>query len=589
MDDVDQGLQERDRLERLGREWMKRIRAQQEREKAWCDDAREAERDYLVDEENGDAPRFNILHSNVETIVPSTYNSTPSPDIRPRHNAGDPMAKVVCDILERAIATQIDDERLDTEIEATAQDSFLAGRGITRIKYEADLQEEVLTGERVVYENVSWRDYCEGPAKRWRDVPWVAYREHVFADQLDGMRDTLTVPDRSDEDDESRKGGVDLWQIWDKQTRQVITIASDKSEVIRIDDDPLGLPGFFPQPEPVQPISGTGRRTPVCPYSVYKYLAKELDTQTRRINKITEGLKLRGLFGGDVDVMDVLSQAEDNELVHKEELKSAMATSKLDDLISWWPVDKAIVVLRELMAQREGTKQAIYEITGISDIVRGASNSKETATAQQIKTQWGSLRIKRLQNMIARHVRDLFILTAEVMGRQFEPQSVLRAAGMLQDQNALQVVDQLSRIDHYRIDIESDSTVRADLTQKRGEMSEFLGGTAQFFNTMAPILQQAPQAAGPAIEMYAAFARQFSLGKQAEDALDQMVQMAQQVDPQESQPDPIKMGELEVKKGELGVKQQKTRIDAFKAENDAQHKQAEIMLEADQRRAVGIG
>ena len=58
--------------------------------------------------------------------------------------------------------------------------------------------------------------------------------------------------------------------------------------------------------------------------------------------------------------------------------------------------ETAAAVLNFLYQQREQSKQAIYEITGISDIVRGASHSSETATAQQIKTEWGSLRIKKI-------------------------------------------------------------------------------------------------------------------------------------------------------------------------------------------------
>jgi hypothetical protein len=44
----------------------------------------------------------------------------------------------------------------------------------------------------------------------------------------------------------------------------------------------------------------------------------------------------------------------------------------------------------------------IYEVTGISDIVRGQGNAQETATAQEIKSQWGSLRIRKLQKQIER-------------------------------------------------------------------------------------------------------------------------------------------------------------------------------------------
>ena len=135
---------------KLGKDWMARLDAQKEAERTWIDSAHEAQKAYMADDLDGEPPQFNILHSNVETIVPATYNSTPSPDIRPRHNSNDKISKVVADIYERAIATQIDDERLDTEIEATALDGFLAGRGITRLKYDGEMQDDILIGERVL-------------------------------------------------------------------------------------------------------------------------------------------------------------------------------------------------------------------------------------------------------------------------------------------------------------------------------------------------------------------------------------------------------------------------------------------------------
>jgi hypothetical protein len=154
----------------------------------------------------------------------------------------------------------------------------------------------------------------------------------------------------------------------------------------------------------------------------------------------------------------------------------------------------------------------------------------------------------------------------------------------------------LVQIDHYRIDVESDSTVRADLTQKRGEMAEFLNGTAQFFNTMAPLIQQAPTVAGPIVDLYAAFARQFSLGKQAEDALDQLTEMAKEAQGQQQGqpgPDPVEMEKVKIQKQKVDQDGQKAVADFQLRTRQQQHQEskdvAELRLEAQQQRAVAIG
>lgn len=589
-------------LEKIGAKWLERIRATEKRDEQWLKDAEAAEAAYLCDSEadHGDVPEFNILHSNVETIVPSIYNSTPHPDIRPRHNVKDPVGKAVADVLERAIATQIDDNALDSEVEASAQDAFMAGRGVVRVKFDADVidqpvmmpdgmpavdeggepvTQQVITNERVLYEVVAWKDYREGTAKRWRDVPWVAYRHCLSQEDLEKIEDTELRELQPDPENavKSEEDDISVWEIWCKDTRKVYFICADNHKVLKVEEDPLGLPGFFPQAAPVQPINSTSKRTPVCPYTVYKTLAEELDRQTKRINAIVKGLKVRGAIAADGEAIELIAQAGDNEIVPIPNIENIAAAGGLEKAIMWWPIATAVAVLKELYVQREQTKQTIYEITGISDIVRGASNSGETATAQKIKTQWGSLRIKKMQRLIERQIRDLFLITAEIISRHFSMEAVQRASGIPLPPEAQQFLQK--PLDNYRIDVESDSTVRADLTQSRQEMAEFLNGTAQFFGAMAPLVQQAPEAAKPIAEVYASFSRSFSLGKQAEDALDQLVQMAEQA---ASQPKPNP--EMEKMKAEAQRDQAKMQMEMQGKQADFQIKTQEAQLRLEEAR-----
>ena len=578
----------REDLQKLGAKWMERIGAAKTREEDWIKDAEKAETAYLcgAGQKNvrlSDVPDFNILHSNVETIVPAIYNSTAIPEIRPRFDQGDGVAKNVAELLERAIMIQADDNRLDREIEAGAQDAFVAGRDIVTVVFDADVTDGIVSGERVIFENVSWKDYREGPATRWADVPWVAYRRHITIDDMEKLQDPALANLQATADGEV-EGAVDaaVWQIWCKETRKVYIVADGSNKVLKIADDPLGLKGFFPQPEPVQPVTGTGSRLPVCPYTVYKSLADELDEITRRIAAIVAGLKVKGLFSGDASVMEELAQADDNTLVPVQNLENLAATGGLEKAVMWWPIQQAIAVLKELFVQREQTKAAIYEVTGISDIIRGQSNAAETATAQNIKTQWGSIRIKKMQRLIERQVRDLYVITAEIIGRHFTAQTLTRMTGIqVGEEEAALLSDPTA---HYRINIESDSTIRADASRNRREMTEFLSGSAQYFSTMAPIVQAAPMAAGELIEIYGAFARQFNLGKSAEDALDRLVKVAKQA-AENPPPNPeaeAQKAEAEAKAKETAIKAQseadKNDLERQKLQLDIQIKAAELKL-----------
>lgn len=503
-------------LRERGQKWLDRIKAQQKLEDKWLKAAHDAVQIYTCEGEKP-AP-FNILFSNVETIVPSIYNSTPSPDVRRRFLDPDPTSKAVATVIERAISLQLDNGALDTEIEALAQDSFLAGRGPIRVRS--------IGPGKIEYEAVPWRDYVEGPAKRWRDVPWVAYRHSVCEDESEKITNSEFVSAQlSAGDVEKLEGEPDacenVWEIWCKSSGMVYFVRDRDAMLLSERKDPLGLPNFFPNPEPAQPITISGRRMPVVPYAVYSTLAEELNRLTTRINKITEGMKVRGAVVSGEGTADVkeLADAGDNELVEIKGVEIAAQAGGLDKLISWWPIEQAAKVLAQLVQQREQVKQAIYEITGISDIVRGASRSSETATAQQIKTQWGSLRIKKMQRMIESTVRDLFQMTADILARTTEP-------AVLQEMTGIEITPEMIALlekpvlRSYRIDVESDSTVRADVSRNQEQMNLFLQGTAQFIQAVGPAVQSGQFPPEVAMEIYSAFARSFKLGKQAEDALD---------------------------------------------------------------------
>jgi hypothetical protein len=621
-------------MEKLGRKWLERIRLSEKREEEWAESAKVAECAFLAGQ-NGDkkdAPEFNIVHSNVETIVPAVYNSAGKPDIRPRHNNRDPAAKAVSDILERAIMTMVDDSRMAAEVEGSAQDVFMAGRGVVRVKFDADVidqpvmdprtgqppmrpvineftgqasmqpvidpktgmppTQKVVTNEHVKYEVVSWRDFRMGPASRWDEVPWVAFRHCISQEAIDDMQDEAldalqpkpenAVKSEQDED-------THVWEIWCRDTGNVYKIVDDSQKVLSIKPDPLGLTGFFPCAAPVQPITATGNLTPVCPYVVYKALAEELDQITIRIRKLTDVLKAKGAIAGDTGDLQSLADASDGEIVPLAEMENIMAQGGLEKAIMWWPIDRIIQVIRELNAQREETKQAIYEITGISDILRGQTAASETLGAQEIKTQWGALRIKKMQRLIERQVRELFILTAEIISSKFSPETLQKLAGMEIPPEAMQLLQ--APLDHYRIDVESDSTVRADLEAGRREMAEFLTGTANFFGAMAPIVAQAPQTAGPVVEMYASFARQFNLGRQAEEALEKFAQIAQEA-AQNPPPNPAaeaaqaeaqtKQAEMQArmqeKQADIGMKREELSLKAQQMQADLAMKQVELQI-----------
>ena len=623
-----------DELKTVAQEWLNRIKKREEEmREGWWGDASASERAYI---NGGDATRgkvydFPIHYANVETIVPAVFNSMPQPDIRERFRQGDGPARTAADVLERVVSVQTDDSALDVEAENVARDAVYAGRGVLRVRFKVE-EYDGAESESVCYEAVSWRNYIEPKTTRFDRLPWMAFKHPLATDELERMTDKEIIEKQEapPEDPEKPSGVVTVFEIWCKKKREVLFIRSDDGRIIRRVPDPLNLRGFFPVCKPVQPLTLTDNRDPVVPFTLYQKLADEVDDTTKRIKALLKGLKVRGLLVTGAEDVERLAQAGDNQLVTGSNLE-ALAQLGMDKAILWWPIERIIAVLRELYVARDASKQAIYEVTGISDIVRGASNTAETATAQAIKTQWGSLRIRRLQSMIERMVRDAYVMTVELIAANFSRETLESASGMQIDDEVWELIQDPLR--SYRIDVESDSTVRADLSRQKGEMAEFLNGTAQFFSVMQPVVTASPSVAGPVVALYASFARQFNLGRQAESALDELIEMAKGVAQQEK-PNPeaeakaaemkLKVQELQdkaqleaaklgmdkqrlemdrkkltadmqlkgldalLKRAELGLKQHAEGREDFKAEVDAEKAAAEIVLETEQKRGVAI-
>ena len=632
----------------LGKLWMERLEESRKREELWRSDALDAEAMYAQADRalaSSNAPetraRYNILHSNVETIVPAIFSNSPEPDIRSRWISGDQddnTAKDVGRLLERAIKVQTDDNALDEQIEMMAQDAYVSGRGVLRIRFNADVEQEVSVdapvnpdaeageastvvvnevpiNERLEFESVSWRDFRMGPATRWEDVPWVAFRLMVpketlqdvmdfdlkeYEDSIGGFDATMREEDR-----EACKDSMCVWEIWCKTTKTVKFLREADGMVLRNEKDPLGLSGFFPMPPPMVPIRLNGKLEPICPYSVYRLLAEELDVISKRIKHVTTGIKVRGLIaGGTSNIIDV-AEAEDNEIVVATDLEGLAQMGGLSNAVMWWPIEQHVAVLAQLYQSRELTKQAIHEITGIADIMRGESDARETLGAQKLKTQWGALRVQKMQRQVRRTVRDTFVVCAELIARHFTDNTLQMMTGIPVTPQMRQLLD-MPVMSHYRVDVESDTTVQMDTSKVRGEMAEFLTGSGQYFATMAPIVAEAPEAATMLIEIYSSFARNFKLGKQAEDALEQFSeaarQAAQQAAQQEQQMSPEQqamMAENQIKRDTLQLKLeeargkmqlelqklqlevQKAAIEAQKSEFDARAKAEELGIKRD--------
>lgn len=424
--------------------------------------------------------------------------------------------------------------------------------------YRNEMQEELIYQE--VYPCYHpWDLFVFWPARAasWDKVTGVAFgtemtkreiKAHAkyarFADELNYEYKT---EEAKDGDEEERTTIV--WDVYDKTSRKLIVVASGFTDSpLDLQDDPLELEQFFPNPEPIYSIRTNGNWIPRPEYLLYQDQAIELDEVTERLRMLTGALKNRGVYDqslGPDAKLETLATAGDNEFRPIPNFRSLVEKGGLKAIFDALPLDQIIKVIADLKERQYELKEIIYEVTGISDIVRGATKASETLGAQKLKAQYGNLRISTRQDRFQQFMRDLLAIQAEIMVEHFEPmtlklmsnmtvlpdiayaqmkQAKELPAGAVSETMFMQACALLrsDKLRGFRIDIETDSTVPIDKEMEQEQRTQFVQGLAQFLSQALPAVQQGVLPPGVARETLLFLVRGFKAGSQLEEVLEQL-------------------------------------------------------------------
>lgn len=618
--------------------WLEDISSARRREKQWRQDGQEI-RD-IYDGKMKDEIPFNILFSNTETLLPALYNSTPRPVVQRRFKDEDPLGKMAATagqrVLEFSIDTNSEDyQSFDDALTEAVLDGLLPGRGGTRVRYDFYGEGGAVEKELVCYESVKWNKLIIGKAKKWKNVPWIAFEysvskkeaEDLFGKELAGKLQYTFTETRSgegEEDDKSEDAGKEtedktaqIYEVWDKDGGKKVRFIADsyKDAFLKVDEDPLGVTGFFPMPEPIRFHRKSNNLAPTALYKLYENQASELNTITVRINKLIGACKVRGAFDANISELEEIMKLGDNELIGASNV-AALQDKGLEKAIWLVPIERLITVIQQLYLAREAIKKVIYEISGIADIIRGSSQASETLGAQEIKEKWVTLRLKRMQKDVQRYAREILRISLEIAANKFSTetwgkmtglpypsQQMKQAAQMTMQQSqmmqqppppqAAQIAQQpaweevlaVLRDDtmrQYRIDIETNSTIDLEATEDQKNIGEVMNAIAQFLNGVAPLVENGALPFQAAQAMLLSIVRRFRFGTEVEDSIKQMTApkppddgkaAAAQIDMQ------IKQVELQGKQKEMEGKQQQAMLDAEMQKQEMALKQQEMAME----------
>lgn len=302
-----------------------------------------------------------------------------------------------------------------------------------------------VVSECVKQEHIAWDRFGHTPAPNWQKVRGVWKGEPMTRDQLkerfgeEKAKEVdlkLKVPGATDADianygDVFKRALV--YEVWDRTTGKVLWICEGMDDPLDVIDDPLKLKDFFPCPPPLFGTTTTDSLIPVPDYMQYRGQAEQIDELTARIGLLIEAVRVAGVYAGEQnkEIEALVSSRGANKLIPVDNWAMFAEKGGLRGVIDWLPIEQVVAAIQILQQARAQILEDVYQLTGISDIVRGqqAEGPPNTATTDRIRGQYAGLRISDRQLAVERLARDTVQITAEIIAEHFSPETLYEISG----------------------------------------------------------------------------------------------------------------------------------------------------------------
>ena len=602
-------------------------------------------RDDNRSQHTNETAKFNILWSNVQTLIPAVYAKLPKAVAQRRFGDNDQVGRVASQLIERSLDFEIEHyPDFRATMRHAVEDRFLGGRGVAWVRYEPhvrqvdtpedglqiteDVENERAEGqtpegapetqdytageaepqEEIEYEcaptdYVHWKDFGHSVARTWEEVTcvwrWVYMTKEALTERfgkkmansipLDSGAETLASYGQSNKERTRAK----ICELWDKESGKIFWLSKNHPTIIDERDDPLELDQFFPCARPLYSTTTSDSLIPVPDFVIYQDQANELDILSDRIDGLVKALRIRGVYDASQPALQrLLTEGDNNTLIPVDKWMAFSEKGGLKGSIDILPIDTLASALLNCYRAREDIKGQIYEITGISDIIRGQTAASETATAQQIKGQYAGLRLRAMQEDVAIFASQLIRLKAQVICTKFQPQTILlyAAAGQMspEDQQMIpQAIDLLkdNPLRNFRIEVDADSLVQLDDQQNKKDRVEFLTAFGGLLKEALPVGQSSPELIPMLVDLMkfgiGGFKQAKSIEGSLDAALDKMKEKQRQTAANPQQPPNPEMMKIQATQQLEQAKMQATaQADQMRMQADAQAAQLKAQIDA---------
>lgn len=546
--------------------WQDELRASEKYLEQWHSQGDRVNRRYLdkrSETEEGKS-KVNLFTTNTNILLATLYAKFPKPVVtREFDDQDDDVARVAALTMERMLKIRKRDP-FDSAIRAAVKDYLVPGLGAVWFRYDPTSQQieippviDPMTGaeiepasqgmeivdEEAACDYVHWKDVRWSPTRIWEQLRWVGRRialskrdvikrfGEIVAGQLsyrkgiDGKDKNSTNLDISIHDTMLY---TDIYEIWCKSSKTVYWVSMDLPVVLDKRPDPLKLPGFFPTPKFLMALTSTSDMLPRPDFLMVQDQYEELDNVNHRITLLERAIKVVGIYDGtNPEVERVFQEAVDMKIIPSRSFAEFREKGGFKGAIDWLPIDEFAKALERLRIVRQDIVAQIYELTGISDIMRGSSRATETLGAQQLKAQYGSVRLQFRQMDVADFVEEALEIRAAIIRNHFQPDTIFKKSnvGATPDAPLAEQAISLLKSPEYemRVEVQADSMAVPEFNAEREDRMAYARMLAELLTGAAPIIEKSPASGVPLLKVVQWVGSSFRTASTIEGILDQAI------------------------------------------------------------------
>jgi len=552
--------------------WIAEIKAAERELEKWHKQGEKIVDRFLDKRTAGDEGKnkYNLFTTNTLILISTLYAKFPKPLVtREYEDEQDDVARVAAIMLERCLRVKQRDH-FDLAMKNVVQDRLVPGMGQVWFRYEPTIvQDQIppvldaftgieiepaatmdrLVNEEVITDYVFWRDFLWSPARVWEEVRWVARRVKMnkedagkrFGEAVANSlqyRSGVTNTEPGESENNPVKYAV-IFEIWCKRTQRIYFVSEGISTCLDVRPDPLQIKNFWPCPKPLLALTSTSSVVPRPDYLMIQDQYTELDDLNNRIVTLQRAVKVVGIYDQtSKEVARIFNEGVENTMIAAANFSQFSEKGGFKGMCDWLPIDQIVTAIQRLREYRSDLVAQIYELSGISDIMRGATKASETLGAQELKSQYGAVRLQFIQMEVAQFVEDALTIKSDIMLKKFQPNTIRMRSnidrtpdGQPGEDGAPPLVDQALRLMQdptfdYRIEVHADSMAVPEFNAERDARLAYIRAIAEFMTSAAPIMEANPGSAPYLLGMMQWAAAGFRVGRGIEGLLDKAIAAA---------------------------------------------------------------